>query len=133
MSNYGIIESIKNAYRDLLQEQNRHQEASSLELKEFTDPIFNGYQVHPEDTPSLTDINNALQQISVDLVALTSQYSSAAQRYNDLAEEIVSNLAAVDEIIETEKERIQDINITNVPLEDIITTIYRHTVQRQRL
>lgn len=109
--NYVGIESIKNAYRDLLQEQNRYQEASSLELKEFTDPIFDGYQVHPEDTPSLTDINNALQQISVDLVALTSQYSSAAQRYNDLAEEIVSNLAAVDEIIETEKERIQDINI----------------------
>lgn len=108
---YVGIESIKNAYRDILQGQGRYQEASAVELLQFEDPIFNGYQVHPEDEPSLSDLNNALQQISIDLVALTSQYSSVAQMYNDLAEEVVSNLAAIDEIINMEKERIQDINI----------------------
>ena len=108
---YVGIESIKNAYRDILEGQGRYQEASAVELLQFEDPIFSGYQVHPEDEPSLSDLNNALQQISIDLVALTSQYSSVAQMYNDLAEEVVSNLAAIDEIINMEKEHIQDINI----------------------
>ena len=108
---YVGIESIKDAYRDILQGQGKYQEASKLALKQFVDPIFEGYSVHPEDEPSLDELNNTLQQISVDFVALTSQFSSAAQRYNDLAEEVIGNLAAVDEVIAAEKERIQDINI----------------------
>lgn len=108
---YVGIESIKNAYRDVLQSRGQYHEASLLEVKDFQNPIFEGYSVHPEAEPSLSELNNVLEKIRIDLTAVDAQLSSVAQMYNDLMEETLVNLAEVDEIIAAEKERIQDINI----------------------
>ena len=71
---YVGIESIKKSYRDLLQNRGDYEAASLLEQKEFTDPVYEGLTVHPEIEPNLSTINNALQRIAIDLVALNSQY-----------------------------------------------------------
>lgn len=108
---YVGINSIKRAYRDRLQESGKYELASKLHNKDFTEPIFDGFTVHPEEEPNLENLNNALQNISVDLIALNAQFASAADLYSSLIEEINADLANVSEIIEREKERIQDLNI----------------------
>lgn len=108
---YVGINSIKRAYRDRLQENGQYERASKLHSKDFTEPIFDGLTVHPEAEPNLESLNGALQDISVDLIALNAQFASAADLYNTLMEEINTDLANVSEIIEREKERIQDLNI----------------------
>lgn len=105
------IESIKKTYRDILQKQGNYEVASQINIKDFTEPLYKGLIIHPEIEPSLKTINESLQKISVDLVALNSQYSSVANFYNDLMTEVLTNLESVDETIEREKERIQDMNI----------------------
>lgn len=108
---YVGIESIKKSYRDVLQEKGDYEGAAELETKDFSEPIFNGLQVHPEDEPDIKKINDSLQKIGVDLVALDSQFASMAEQYNDLMNDVLTSLDAVDEIIMMEQERIQDMNI----------------------
>ena len=108
---YVGIDSIKKAYRDALQNKGYYEDASSINKKEFTDPVYEGLTVHPEIEPDLNIIHNALQRIAVDITALDLQYVSAAELYNDLMTEILTDLANVDEIIGMEEERIQDLNI----------------------
>jgi len=108
---YVGIESIKRAYRDALQSKGRYEEASSLNQKKFADPIYEGLVVHAETEPNLDIINNALQRIAVDIIALNSQYGSVANLYNDLMSEVLTDLESVNEIIGMEEERIQDLNI----------------------
>ena len=118
---YAGIESIKNTYRDILQERGDFTAAAELNKKDFKDPVFDGYSVHPEEEPSTEDINQAFQQIGIDLAALDAQFASSAELYQDLMEDILSNLEAVDDIIAVEKERIQDINIITGQLSDFTT------------
>lgn len=108
---YVGIESIKNAYRDALQKKGRYEDASALNRKEFTDPVYEGLTVHAETEPDLSVINDALQRIAIDIIALSAQYSSVADLYNDMMLEILTDLENVDEIIGMEEERIQDLNI----------------------
>ena len=56
---YVGIESVKNSYRDILQNRGEYDEAAKLETKDFTDPIFDGLQVHSEDEPNIDTINNS--------------------------------------------------------------------------
>lgn len=108
---YVGIESIKKAYRDALQAKGKYEVASSLNQKEFTDPVYEGLTIHAEIEPDLTVLNDALQRIAIDIIALNSQYSSVANMYNDMMLEILTDLESVDEIIGMEEERIQDLNI----------------------
>ena len=108
---YVGIESIKKSYRDILQNRGDYNEAAALEVKEFTEPVFDGLQVHPEEEPDIDSINKAFQRIGIDFVALDSQFASVAEMYNDLMNDVLLSLDSVDEIIAAERERIQDMNI----------------------
>lgn len=108
---YVGIESIKKAYRNLLQKRGYYEEASSVNVKDFTDPVYEPLTIHAEIEPNLDQINNALQRIAIDIVALDSQYRSAASLYDDLMTEVLTDLDNVDNIIDMEEERIQDLNI----------------------
>lgn len=108
---YVGIESIKKAYRNLLQNQGYYEEASSVNMKEFTDPVYDPLTIHPEIEPNLDQVNNSLQKIAIDIIALDAQYRSAANLYDDLMTEVLADLDNVDNIIDMEEERIQDLNI----------------------
>ena len=108
---YVGIESIKNHYRDILQEREDYREAAQLEQKEFQDPVFDGYYMHAESEMDLREFNYALQRIGIDLLALDNQFISSANLYDQMMDDVLDKLAAVDEIISAEEERIQDLNI----------------------
>lgn len=108
---YVGIESVKKAYRDLLQNNGKYEEASAVNRKEFTDPLYEGLTVHAETEPNLDIINDALQRIAVDIAALNLQYGSVAELFDELMTEVLTDLTVVDEVIEKEKERIQDLSI----------------------
>lgn len=108
---YVGIESTKNSYIEVLQENGEQEEALRLEAKDFTTPVFDGIKVHQEEEPNKTLINNELKKLGIDFLALDSQIISKAQEYNDLVNNILTDLDAIDEIITTEEERVQDMNI----------------------
>lgn len=108
---YVGIESIKKSYRDILQSRGNYGEAAALETKDFSDPVFSGLQIHPEEEPNISTINDAFQKIGIDFIALDSQFASVAEMYNDLMNDVLMSLDSVDEIIKGEQERIQDMNI----------------------
>lgn len=108
---YVGIESTKNSYIEVLQENGEHEEALRLEAKNFTTPVFDGIEIHQEEEPNKTIINNELKKLGIDFLALDSQIISKAQEYNDLVNNILTDLDSIDEIITTEEERVQDMNI----------------------
>lgn len=111
------IESIKNSYRDILQARGDYEGAAAIEKMDFQEPVFGGFAVHAEDEPIIDEINNALQKIGIDLVALDSQFASVAEMYSELMNEVLMDLDSVDDVIAAEEERIQDMNIIigNIP------------------
>lgn len=108
---YVGIESIKNSYIEVLQENGEQGKALELEAKDFTTPVFNEIKIHPEEEPNLSILNNGLREIGIDFIALDNQFISRAQQYNDLMNDVLTDLDAIDEIITTEEERTQDMNI----------------------
>lgn len=108
---YVGIESIKRAYRDILQERGDYELAAKIESKDFLEPVFEGFEIHPEAEMDRYDFNLAAQKIGIDLFAIDSELASAAGNYQNLMDDVLTNLAAVDEIIAMEQERIEDINI----------------------
>lgn len=115
---YVGIESIKRAYRDLLQSRGDYTEAAALEEKELGAPVFEGMEIHPESEPDISVINSGFQKIGIDLLALDTQFASMAEQYSDLMNEVLLDLDSVDEIILAEYDRIQDINIITGKLSD---------------
>ena len=114
---YVGIESVKNSYRDILHSRGDYEGAAAINTMDFKTPLFQGYSVHAEDEPIVDDINNALQRIGIDLVALDAQYASVADMYSELMNEVLMDLDSVDDVIAMEEERIQDMNIIigNIP------------------
>ena len=108
---YVGIESIKRAYRDILQERGDYELAAKIERKDFLDPVFEGFELHPEAEMDRVDFNLMAQKIGIDLFAIDSELASAANNYQNLMDDVLTNLASVDEIIAMEQERIEDINI----------------------
>lgn len=108
---YVGIESIKNSYVEVLQENGEQEKALELEAKDFTTPVFNNIKIHPEEEPNREILNNGLRELGIDFMALDNQLISMSQEYNDLMNNVLTDLDVIDEIIVTEEERIQDMNI----------------------
>ena len=108
---YVGIESIKNAYVEVLQENGEQEEALKLEAKSFTTPVFDGIKVHQDEEPNRQLLNKEISKLAIDFSALDNQFISKAQMYNDLVNDILTDLDSVDEIITIEEERIQDMNM----------------------
>lgn len=105
------IENVKNVYRDLLQENGRYEEAAAVNKKEFTDPVTDYIKVHGEEELSRGTLNTTFEKISVDLLALDTELSSASQKYLDLMTSVNGTISRIDTILQRESERIEDLNI----------------------
>lgn len=107
---YQGINTIKAAYSDTLYKEGNAERAAQVKLKEYQEPIFENLEVHPEGVPDLSLIQNAMQDISIDLMAINQEIVSCANRYRNLINNIGRRFDAVDAILATEEERIKDLN-----------------------
>lgn len=111
MDNYVGLSSMKSAYVDELASNGELDKASSVQNTEVTDPIFSGYSVHPEQEPDVTSINETFRDIAVDIYALNQELKAAAANYNALMANMKLHLESADELLQTEEDRIKDMNI----------------------
>lgn len=108
--NYVGIEAIKNAYSQDKIKNNNYKRGLEIANKTFTEPVYEGFAVHPEVEPLRSEINNAFQDMSIDFAALEKEISHCAVEYKNLLSTLNLRLDAVDQQIQVEKDRIKDIN-----------------------
>lgn len=105
------IDIIKNTYQQDLIENGKTAKAMELAGKELYEPIFTVLRVHPEAEPSINDMNNALVEIGMDMAILNREVAGAGTALDALMNNMKLRLAAVEERLCTEEERLKDINI----------------------
>lgn len=107
---YQGINTIKAAYSDTLYQDGKIERAADIKLKDYQEPVFEGLEVHPESIPNLESIQDAIQDISIDLMAINQEIISCANRYQSLINNVGKRFKAADAILDTEEERIKDLN-----------------------
>ncbi len=105
------LKSIREAYLEQLKDDGKTDKVIANNQKELTDPIYDGCEVHAESEPNIDKINEALSDITIDILALNKEIAAAGNNYNDLMTEINSRLDAVNEQLTAEEYRIKDMNI----------------------
>ena len=108
---YVGLESLKSAYVEELAENGEVERAGSLAVSEITDPVFAGFEVHPEEEPNIVSLNSAFEDIAVDLYALNAEIRNAVMNYNQLIADTDFQLSNADELLQVEEDRIKDMNI----------------------
>ena len=105
------MRSIKDAYTENLAQQGEIQRAGEICASDTEIPVFSGYSVHPEDEPSLEEINRAIAEIAVDITAVRRECLAAATRFGELMATVNLQLDAADELLTAEENRIKDLNV----------------------
>lgn len=124
------IESIKEAYAQKLVDNNDSSRGIDIYSRGFSDPIYSGLAFHPENELSKELINNAISDISVDLLGLNKEMSYLANSYASLISRVQIRLDAVQEKIDAEEDRIRDLNVIggNYSQFDTVKSISRSDV-----
>lgn len=78
----------------------------SLDNKSFT-PIY----IHPEEEPNILDLNNNFNNINKDLINLDNIMIETATKYKSLLENAKLKLQEINNQLNAEKERQEDINM----------------------
>ena len=120
---YVGINAIKQAYAQKLIENGEAAAGADVYNKEFSDPVFNGIAFHPEAEPVVQTIDNALEEVTIDFLALNKELSHIGGQYSDLIHELDARLSSVNERIETQKNRLHDVNIICGQYTDFDTVI----------
>ena len=107
---YVGIDAIRNSYVDELIKDEQTEKALALNSKSYSDPFFEKMYVHPESEPNLNQLNGALSDIFVDLLAIRNESQSSGTLYKELMESVKTRLDAVDLQLLAEEERVKDIN-----------------------
>lgn len=102
---------IKEAYIKELISQGNVQKAVNLSNKDYTNPIFDRLVIHSETEPNIKSINEGITDISMDILSLNKEISTAGNRYNDLMNEISFRLDSIESLLLAEENRIKDMNI----------------------
>ena len=108
---YVGINAIKQAYAQKLIENGEAAAGTAVYNKDFSEPVFNGIAFHPEAEPVAQTIDNALEEVTIDFLALNKELSHIGGQYSDLIHELDARLSSVKERIETQKNRLHDVNI----------------------
>ena len=104
-------QSIKYAYQQTLIEEGQVEKAAKLAKKDLYDPIYETYNVHPEEEPIVKDLNSALTDIGIDFLIINKEIAAAGQAYADMMADMKLRLDAVDQQLLIEEERLKDLNI----------------------
>lgn len=104
------IKDIKDAYANQLVSKKEIDKANKIVLDEIDTPIFNGLEAYGEEEPQRNIIDNAISDISIDLLALNKEFSAIANKYEDMINSTNLRLQAVEEELQIEENRIKDLN-----------------------
>ena len=110
MDNLGI-KDVKNKYIDILINKGNINKAERILLSSDTDPIYNGYVINPDDEPNVNDITDMICDITLDMAALSDQMELSMRNFLNLMYTAQNKLDSISEKIESEKDRIKDMNI----------------------
>lgn len=80
-------------------------------MDSITDMNFNPIYIHPEEEPIIDELNLNITQIDTDLKYIDDTLTMVASNYNSLMESTKLKLNNIKELLNTEKERQEDINI----------------------
>lgn len=104
------LKSIKEEYANMLLVSNKDK-ANTIFASATDTPVTEPLEIHQEEEIQLDTLNNQLTDIAVDLQALNYEALEATKNYSTLMTDIVTRLNAVDDALEAERNRIQDMNI----------------------
>lgn len=104
------LKTIRDAYIDNLAAHGKMKKAVELSGYGQEEPIFHGYSVHPESEPDVSEINDAFNDIHLDLIALQKEISNSASNYKSLLESAKNRIEKVNTKVLIEEERIKDLN-----------------------
>lgn len=104
------LKTVRDAYIDNLAGNGRISKAVALAKRDQDEPIFSGYSVHPESEPDINEINDALNDIHLDLAALNNEIIHSASSYISLLESAMNRIDRVNTKVLVEEERIKDLN-----------------------
>lgn len=118
---YVGLKSIREAYIDQLTFQGNIDHATAKASKDSKAPLYTALKVHEEQEPSMGDVNYAISDISIDLLALNKEIRATGNKYNNLLTEIQTRLEAVEEQLITEEYRIKDMNTICSNYDDFVS------------
>lgn len=107
---YQGIRAIKSAYANQVYDNGSVERALEIQRKDYKEPTFDGYEIHPEHVPNLQELQDATNDISIDLLALDQEFQGCAQKYGDLMDDVGMRLNAIQEDLDSEQDRIEDLN-----------------------
>jgi hypothetical protein len=107
---YVGIKTLKQAYAQQKIDDGDYARGLEIYGKDEITPIYEGLAVHPEVEPLVDNINKAFHDISIDVTALEGELTQAASDYMALMSSTITRLESVEQRIQTETDRLRDIN-----------------------
>lgn len=130
MADYVGIQSIKQAYSQQLIEVGDSERGIAVYNKEIDEPIYEGTAFHPESEPVKDAIDTAFEEIVTDFTGLSKELIQISDDYTTLINNMKIRLAAIDQRLEAEEDRIRDLNAIcgKYTSFDIVTSVTDTTV-----
>lgn len=91
--------------------EGRIEDAERIFAKEFNDPIFSAVEFHPEEEPSLKEINKLLEEMAMDIQGIGEELTLSASKLSNLIVSSKARIEEVDNAIALEEERLHDMNM----------------------
>ena len=108
--NNGVL-AVRNEYTQAKIKENNKDRSLEIYQKDFTEPVYEGYAIHGESEPLLDKLNDAVSDIAVDMLSLEEEFSASAGRYSEMINSMLIKLDGIEEIVQMQQDKIQDINI----------------------
>jgi len=108
--NNGLL-AVRNEYTQAKLKENDRERSLEIYQKDFTEPVYEGYAIHAESEPLLDKLNDAVSDIAVDMLSLEEEFSASARRYSEMINSMLLKLDGIEEIVQMQQNKIQDINV----------------------
>jgi hypothetical protein len=105
------ISKLKQAYQATLTNKERSDRALEIASQPLYSPLLKPVELHAEEEPNLIDINSMMKEIGFDVTILNAELGNSANMLKTLITNTDTRLKAVKNILESERERQQDINM----------------------
>lgn len=106
------IEHFKSLRAQYYASKNRFDKAAEIiDENNRYKPVFNPRELHPEEEPSLEELNSLFQDIATDIDIIETNLIGGAGDIQYLMENTVSRLQEIDKDLQLEDERLKDLNM----------------------